>query len=532
MIGLLGVLSVARAVSLDQVMNYFSGLEAGVALDVPVAPLNATCDSNETLQWLGVAQFQLHAYNPFEALRALARAQDCAMTFVLLAHALGWNAGYAEAADEAAKRAMEWSGPLTERERIFVRLLGAAKRATQFDRLALQGLALWPDDVELSLLCIRKWTTRSMRSAGRPSELDRAQAHELLARLGEREAQLSLAHRLALAHYGVHAFDDTMTPERALPAAELLASSSVPHFRHMAGHVFFMVGLSERAAATLQASRDADELFMRRHGVDAFNNWNFVHNLAFTAVAHATAGKYDDAVRVAAEIGDLRLEEAARPEPLPFAAAASRSMSRWMFQGLPLEARVHAAFGNYSACADAATARLTRAAEVERLDATNAAFGAYVFFVRTYCHGMARVMANEIDGALTALSNATDALEELQRSDAPLLRQSGRGIDLLRVHFSELTAATTWLQGNHDESIELFERALALERALTFTEPPIVLRSLAYTFASLLLQRGTPADVERAATLAEAWIKMPPREAAAKRELAARVAEVRGKSEL
>jgi hypothetical protein len=101
------------------------------------------------------------------------------------------------------------------RERTLLRSLGAARRASKFDHLMLGALRTWPHDVEVQFMWIKRLTTRSIRSLGAPSELDRAQAQAMLDDM-LRFQSLTPIQRARHAHYEIHAWDDTLRPESAL----------------------------------------------------------------------------------------------------------------------------------------------------------------------------------------------------------------------------------------------------------------------------------------------------------------------------
>jgi tetratricopeptide (TPR) repeat protein len=520
--------------SLADVMRYFAQLPPiDVFHGLAIPPLNgSSCVAAESAQWLGVAQFAVMVFWPFEAMRALAHVrEDCAMKFVLLADALAFNRGYAQAEQDAIRLATEWPSP-SELERLRVQLLGVSKRsAVRFDQLMRQALeGAWADDVELlELLWIKKLTVRSMRSAGRPSPVDRALAFELLERIGQRERDLSLPLRLAYAHYRIHAYDDTLEPQKALAAADFLLDSTVPHLLHMAGHIYYMLGSHAAACDAFHAARVADEAYMLRASVEPANNWNSLHNLAFDVLGLVFAGRSADALTAAHRVASMRLEDTVEPEPLPFSADESRAFGRWMFQGFPAIARVHWAFGRFEQCAAAMRSSFFRAREIEQLHDSNQHFSTLASFLALYCEGMAHVTAEQprLEAANQVLANATSAMHALEECNCVLSRLPGRGLDVVRVHFAELSAAVSFVHGSMAEANEMFARALSLERGAVVTEPPMFSRSVVQTHVALLL-RAPVGDLMLAERLCNEQLALPPFENGFVIALAARVAEARG----
>lgn len=527
--------------SLTQIIDFFATLDAPSPSASDNQPFNASCKP-EALSLLSRAQFCIHAYWPFEALRALSHAfradEHCAATMLLIATALSWNPGYDAARFEATKRALahadDRAAALSQRERTLLQALGAARRSSKFDHLMLGALRAWPHDVEVQFMWIKRLITRSIRSLGAPSELDRAQAQAMLDDMLRFQSLHSL-QRAVHAHYSIHAWDDTFTPERALQSAELLQQvnnsvvSAVPHFLHMSGHTFYSMGLFSRAVTVFERARDADRQFQRDAQVDAFNNWNFVHNWCYLAYALANSGRYVDAVREATALGALRLEQATQPEPLPFAVNASRTFGRWVFQGLVALPLVHWRFARFDRCAESIGAAMPRLRDVELLHAWNENVVRYFQFLQLYCEGMGHVFASRTDEAVVAARNATDLLERLEESvseSSALSRLAGRGTEALRVCLAELNAAVAF-ESNDVAAVDLFEHAISLERDLPYSEPPALPRSPRDTWIELLLRRRRSDDLVRAEKLALALIDLPPKPVFAM-AAAARIMEASG----
>jgi hypothetical protein len=86
----------------------------------------------------------------------------------------------------------------------------------------------------------------------------------------------------------IHAYEDTMMPEVARHAADLLAGSTLrqplapnsPHLIHMAGHIYFLDAQRDLAHAAFMAARRVDELYMNRNDIHILNNWNYIHNVS------------------------------------------------------------------------------------------------------------------------------------------------------------------------------------------------------------------------------------------------------------
>jgi hypothetical protein len=118
-------------------------------------------------------------------------------------------------------------------------------------------------------------------------------------------------------------------------------------------------------------------------------------------------------------------------------------------------------------------------------------------------------------------------MHALEECNCVLSRLPGRGLDVVRVHFAELSAAVSFVHGSMAEANEMFARALSLERGAVVTEPPMFSRSVVQTHVALLL-RAPVGDLMLAERLCNEQLALPPFENGFVIALAARVAEARG----
>jgi tetratricopeptide (TPR) repeat protein len=135
---------------------------------------------------------------------------------------------------------------------------------------------------------------------------------DLLAAL-ERVLERNPTHPGA-AHYYIHAVEASTNPERALPAAKVLARQipGAGHIVHMPSHIYYRLGMYREA---LEANREAiavDEQYFKRSPSDpVYRGAYYPHNIHFVMVSALMGGDG----RTALEAAD-KLDKSISPELL------------------------------------------------------------------------------------------------------------------------------------------------------------------------------------------------------------------------
>ena len=243
---------------------------------------------------------------------------------------------------------------------------------------------------------------------------------------------------LGLTHIYIHTVEDSLEPERALKAANLirslkLNSPAFGHLVHMPAHIYVRTG-------DFQASVESNEETARmptNELSEDFRKWHYGHAAQFLLFSYAMQGNYAKAEEIfkrfpdaaVSRFGNRRLQYLVRfrrwdeilnfPAPKPDSPPADRSSYHW--------ARAHAC---------AATSK-TAEAEAERKllsDATKE---------------QAELRAKQISGeALKILSN------------------------LISLNENRLSAAIALARGDYKMAIEFLREAVAIEDMLLYNEPP------------------------------------------------------------
>ena len=106
-------------------------------------------------------------------------------------------------------------------------------------------------------------------------------------------------------HFYIHAVESSRTPERAIPSAQRLMGivPAAGHLVHMPGHIWMVLGDYEMAATVNDRAAQVDREYMAATGVtqSAYVGY-YIHNMHFVTVARAMQGRMKDAIRAADEI--------------------------------------------------------------------------------------------------------------------------------------------------------------------------------------------------------------------------------------
>jgi tetratricopeptide (TPR) repeat protein len=135
-------------------------------------------------------------------------------------------------------------------------------------------------------------------------------------------------------HFYIHAVEMSPTPERAIPSAQRLMGivPAAGHLVHMPGHIWLLLGEYGLAADLNEHAAQRDAEYMQTTGVSASSYAGYyMHNLQFVAYGRAMQGRMEDAIR-----GAEALSGAAAPfikdMPMmvePFVSAAAFALLRF-----------------------------------------------------------------------------------------------------------------------------------------------------------------------------------------------------------
>ena len=428
-----------------------------------------------------------YGFNHAEAGRAFAEAArldpTCAMAYWGQALVLGPNINAAMAAEDEPKalafvmKAASLSKRATQRERDYIdalakRYTGKPDERQASDRAfaeAMRALAKkYPRDLDAatifaeSLMDLRPWnywTRDGLPQEGTSEAIDSLQ----------RVIAANPKHPGAL-HYWIHVWEPTKTPERAEQEADRLLPlmPGAGHIIHMPAHIYLRVGRYEDVVTSNQKAVAADEEYIAQCRAQGMYPLGYYpHNIHFVWMGATMSGQSRLAVEAARKTTSSIAS--ATPEQLPFVQG---------FLVVPYYALVR--FGRWDEIL------------AEPKPAHDSLFTRAIWhFARgtAYAAKGDSERARGEEAALTAIASNPELAKMPNFSLNPPATIVALGLEVLK---GEIAAR----QKQYDAAIAHFDRAVRLEDAMTYTEPPDWHAPVRHWLGATLLDAGRPAEAE------------------------------------
>jgi tetratricopeptide (TPR) repeat protein len=431
----------------------------------------------------------LYGFNHDEAARYFRRAAELdpqsPMPYWGVALSIGPNyndtavdAARAQATYDAVKNAEQRAANGSERERDYVAAL--AKRYSspepaadwlafhvEYSQAMREMVAKYPDDLDAatmfaeSLMMLRPWQLWTLDGEPAPGTLELVAVLESVLRRDPNHPGAN--------HFYIHAVEASRNLERAIPSATrlLTLTPGAGHLVHMPGHIFLQTGDFDLAAETNVKASAADREFIERTGATGvYPLMYWTHNIHFVAYARAQQGRYEEAKQAAEEmvanVGD-----------------ADREMQ--MLEGFRLyPLMVDLRFHRWD------TILATR--EPDRSRALSHAFWRY-----------ARAMAFAGQGKARDAQAEQRRFERERAAVAPegqyLINNKAGG--LLALAAATLDARVAAARGIPNAAVDAWQRAVGLEAALQYDEPPAWFYTVKQSLGGALLRGGDHEGAER-----------------------------------
>lgn len=267
-------------------------------------------------------------------------------------------------------------------------------------------------------------------------------------------------------HYYIHAVESSPTPERAIPSAQRLMGivPAAGHMVHMPGHIWLVLGDWETAASVNERAVTVDrEYFAATSVVGGTYTPYYWHNLDFIRYARSMQGRKADALRAAEDLN-------AASEPM---TKAMPEMAETIF---PVVLTTYVRFGEW-----------------DRVLKTPQPPAAQKMSTAMWHYGRALALAarGDRDGA-TREQNAMASARAALGADSTW--GQNKAIDVLAV---AAEAAAGRLAKSPAEGVAHWQRAVALQDALVYDEPPDWYYPMRESLGAALLRAGKPADAEK-----------------------------------
>jgi tetratricopeptide (TPR) repeat protein len=374
---------------------------------------------------------------------------------------------------DAVQRALALSASAPERERAYVKTLATRysndpksdpkKLLHDYKNAMGQLMRAYPDDLDAatlyaeSLMNLRPWKLWS--PDGAPAD----GTEEIVAVL-EGVLRRDPDH-IGANHYYIHALEASPYPERALPSADRLLRL-VPwagHLVHMPAHIYIRTGDFNRAARANELAVKADERYFKRtNDKGAYHAGYYTHNLQFLAFARAAQGNYGEAKRAADKLVAVVTPETAQNQMME------------AFAQTPLLVQL----------------RFQRWEEVLKAPAPDPR----LLLSRAFRH-YGRALAFAANGMGSEAAGEQRAFEAV-RKEVPAKAMPGNStVDkVLGVAAAVLEAR---LADDPATSIQHWRKAVGLEDALSYGEPPDWYYPVRESLGAALLRNGQAEEAER-----------------------------------
>jgi tetratricopeptide (TPR) repeat protein len=429
-----------------------------------------------------------YGFNHAEAVRSFREAQrldpDCAMCFWGEAYALGTNINKpmddadvpaAWAAIQAARRAAAEASP---RERALIDALAkryaaeAVKDRAPLDRAyagAMREVArAFPQDLDVQTLYAEAVMDTMPWNYYRPDGSAKPETQDVTALL-ESVIAKQPDHVGAL-HFYIHLVEPSDTPGRGEAAADRLGGlvPGAGHLVHMPSHIYLRVGRYHDASVANEKAATADETYITQCRVQGFYPATYYpHNIHFLWASAAFEGRsavsIDAARRLVGNITPEMVDEVPLVEEF-----------------LPVHLVGLARFGRWDAILAAPAPPAGRR---------------YLTGMWHYARGTALAATGKVAGAERELVRVRAIRNELAPKE--IVYWSGARPDrLLDIGAHDLEARIAGARGRWSSAATLLQKAVQLQDALPYTEPPPWYFPEREALGHALLRAGRPAAAE------------------------------------
>ena len=443
--------------------------------------------SKQAQRYFDQAMILVYGFNHKEAIRSFeAVAQldpQCAMAHWGIALALGpnINAPMSEEAGKKAfvhmKKALALAKKASKREQAYIRALSkrytkdVPKERADLDKAYADEMRkvrqTFPKDMDAAtlfaeaLMDTTPWNYWEKDGSPRPATKEILEALEFVIANNPNHPGAN--------HYYIHAVEASKNPERGLPSAYRLKTlcPGAGHLVHMPAHIFLKLGMYHEASTANVKAIAADDNYVTACKVQGFYpQMYFSHNAHFLCYSLSMEGRQADCLK-AAKMTLHIMKESDAPD-IPY--------MQWL-KATPLFADVR--FGQWDAI-------LKRKPPMEKNKFESAMY--------RFARYLARVRKGDVFSsqmellAVEALLKSAD-VKELETVEFP-------GKSVVEVAHTMMRAELAAARDKQAEQIELLEKAVKLEDALPYMEPPFWSLHVRHALGKALLQANRAKEAE------------------------------------
>jgi hypothetical protein len=414
---------------------------------------------------------------------ALALDPACAMCAWGKATALGPNINLplgpaaAEDAYAAGQLALSLAPKATPVEQDLIRAVAARYQPTDSADRAELDLAYadamrevqrhHPEDVDVAVLTAEALMNLYPWSYWTDDAKPKEHTAELVALL-EWAMEQEPTH-LGANHYYIHAMEEHFAV-KAEAAADRLAplAPDAGHLVHMPGHIYYRVGrYADAAAVNVNAVASDEAYFARCRPGDFYRAAYYPHNIHFLWAAAATEGQSTEAVSTARNLA-AKVEEFHAQLPLVEE-----------FLAIPVLTLVR--FGKWDAVLGEPAPPAGRP---------------YQGAMWHYARGVAFARTQRTADAAQALATVRAAVKDEANVKLLLAGNTASAATLLAIAEAHLEGEVAAAEGRTDAAVAALERAVSLQDALIYMEPPPFYFPTRQALGAVLLEAGRAKEAE------------------------------------
>ncbi len=459
--------------------------------NIGTSEIKITTKSEQAQKYFNQGLNLMHAFWDVEAYRAFREAaridENCVMCYWGIYNALGQNSQeMAEERSAALKKSVELMRGVSDHEQFYIRAIsllaeqGKGRAAWISEMEAL--IDKYPQDVEAKLLLANSLSSpaSSYLPDGRPRE------GKLYGQAILKNLLVTNPEHLAVHHYWIHAVENGPRPEEALPSCEKIEklAPNSGHLLHMPGHIYYRLGMYEKARKAFLKSLEFDLNYMSEQKIHPINNWNYTHNLDYLVANSAEEGRYKEAAKYAKMLAEV---------PSDDQRLKATGLGYLLYGGYTALTRLQMRFGLWDEAVKEAESNLKNNSPVSLSEKYQAG-------ILSYLKGMSAV---EKSNAEEANKHALELEKVIQDLSAQKVAQAsdwyfGYASRVLAVHILDLRGSILSVEGKHDEAIKLLNEAIEKEKNLGYWEPPHYTRPVLESLGAALIRAGKFAEARSA----------------------------------
>jgi tetratricopeptide (TPR) repeat protein len=431
----------------------------------------------------------IYAFNHDEAGHSFKRAAELdpklAMAYWGIAEAVGPNYNDPasddrfKAAHDAIQKALDLSGNGSAIEKAYIEAMvkrfpgdpkADRRKAAEDYRDAMRELVKqYPDDLDAATLFAESGMNLHPWGLWHPDGTPEAGTEEIVSTL-ESVIRRDPNH-LGAIHYYIHAVEASRSPERALAAANRLATlaPAAGHIVHMPAHVYIRTGDYESAVKTNQKAATADEAYIKASGAQGiYPMMYYSHNLHFIAMCSAMNGNYAESKK-AADMLAAHVAPAVKDMP---------PLEGFMTIPMAVEVRFH---------------RWNDILTAKPPDPAMKVSTVFYHFAR----GMALAATGKVADAEAEHKLVSEAEQATPEDVVFAMPVNNKAKDILKIAKNVLGAKIALAKKDNEGAITMLRQAVVIQDSLKYNEPPDWFFPVRESLGAVLLSSGNAVEAEK-----------------------------------